>query len=204
MTVSFGKFISGSIGKAVDYDGAAGVQCVDLIKAYLNKCFGIKPGSWGDARRYYERFNDKSWGGYESMKARFTRIANTPDFVPMKGDIGVFGAGISKSHDCGHICICSGEGNVKCFYSYDQNFGSKECRLVCHRYTSEDFLGVLRPKRRVKTLLNVRTGPGTGNPVAGELVTGAFVTVYENKNGFSRIGDGRWVCTKYLEGAGDD
>ena len=33
--ITYNDFISKHIGKAVDYDGVAGVQCVDLAKATI-------------------------------------------------------------------------------------------------------------------------------------------------------------------------
>ena len=44
--MTFDQFISKHLGKAMDYDGVSGVQCVDLIKYYLDEVFGIKPGAW--------------------------------------------------------------------------------------------------------------------------------------------------------------
>ena len=70
------------MGKSIDYDGVSGVQCVDLVKVYMNKVFGLKPGAWGNAKDYYENFNNVS-----ALKNNFTRIANTPEFMPIKGDI---------------------------------------------------------------------------------------------------------------------
>ena len=35
--MTFDSFVKRYIGKAVDYDGVAGVQCVDLVKLYLYK-----------------------------------------------------------------------------------------------------------------------------------------------------------------------
>ena len=40
---TYQEFINYYNGKAIDYDGVAGVQCVDLIKFYLNRVFGINP-----------------------------------------------------------------------------------------------------------------------------------------------------------------
>ena len=51
---------------------------------------------------------------------------------------------------------------------------------------------------KVNTHLNVRKGPGTNYKIVDKLKNGEKVTVYENKNGFSRIGTNRWVSTKYL------
>lgn len=46
--------------------------------------------------------------------------------------------------------------------------------------------------------LNVRSGAGTGYPKIGALTNGSKVTVYEENNGWSRIGDGQWVSSQYL------
>ncbi len=41
MGINFEKFIKKHLGKATDVDGSAGVQCVDLAKAYLKEVFDI-------------------------------------------------------------------------------------------------------------------------------------------------------------------
>lgn len=46
--MTFDSFVKRYIGKAVDYDGVAGVQCVDLVKLYLYNVFGIRAGAWGE------------------------------------------------------------------------------------------------------------------------------------------------------------
>lgn len=140
----YNDFIKKHVGKAMDYDGVAGAQCVDLAKYYLDEVFGIKPGAWGDAHDYYDSFNSVA-----ALKNNFTRIANTPDFVPQKGDIAVWKSSLS-SGGWGHIAICTGEGNTKYFYSYDQNWTGRHdaCAKIKHNYNH--FAGVLRPKDQTK------------------------------------------------------
>lgn len=133
--MNYNEFINTYNGKTFDYDGVAGVQCVDLVKMYLDKVFGIKAGAWGNAKDYYENFNSLP------LRNNFTRIANTPSFVPQKGDIVVWGAGLGNKY--GHIAIATGEGNTSTFYSYDLNWGGKIVKRVQHNY--KGFLGVLRP-----------------------------------------------------------
>lgn len=41
--MNYSEFINKYLGKSTDYDGAYGVQCVDLIKAYLHDVFGTLP-----------------------------------------------------------------------------------------------------------------------------------------------------------------
>lgn len=168
--MNYNEFIKTYKGKSFDYDGVSGVQCVDLVKQYLNKVFGIKPGSWGNAKDYYENYN-----GNKTLKANFTRIANTPEFVPKKGDIAVWGTGLGNKY--GHIAIATGEGTTSYFYSYDLNWNGKTVKKVKHTY--KGFLGVLRAKDQEKITgtakvkfvvgktyttqvnLKVRTGAGT-------------------------------------------
>lgn len=169
--MNYNEFINAYKGKSFDYDGVSGVQCVDLVKQYLNKVFGIKPGSWGNAKDYYEDYNSN-----KTLKANFTRIANTPEFVPKKGDIAVWGTGLGNKY--GHIAIVTGEGTTSYFYSYDLNWNGKTVKKVKHTY--KGFLGVLRAKDQEKITgtinkvkftvgktyttqvnLKVRTGAGT-------------------------------------------
>lgn len=134
--MNYNEFVNTYRGKATDYDGGYGVQCVDLIKLYLDKVFGLKIGAIGNAEAYYRRYSEIS-----VLKNNFTRIANTASFVPKKGDIVIWGQKHSKT---GHIAIATGAGTTSWFNSYDQNWGSKEMKLVRHSYKGID--GVLRPK----------------------------------------------------------
>lgn len=76
--MNYQEFINEYNGKSFDYDGVSGVQCVDLIKMYLDKVFGIKASACGNAKDYYENFNNLP------LKNYFTRIKNTPDLIPQK------------------------------------------------------------------------------------------------------------------------
>lgn len=89
--MNYNEFINIYNGKSFDYDGVAGVQCVDLVKMYLDKVFEIKPGAWGNAKDYYEKYNN-----IENLKKNFNRISNTPSFVPQKGDIVIWGVGLGN------------------------------------------------------------------------------------------------------------
>lgn len=51
---------------------------------------------------------------------------------------------------------------------------------------------------RVNSSLNVRTGPSTGYEIIGSLYNGMVVTVYEERDGWARIGSIEWVCEDYL------
>lgn len=149
------SFFEANIGKSFDYDGVSGIQCVDLIKKYLNDVFGIKAGSWGNAKEYFKSYSKRA-----PLVENFERIKNTPEFIPCFGDICVFDG------EYGHVSICTGvDGTTSKFQSIDLNYGSKKVKTVVHNYTN--FLGVLRPKNLYKvgytaTLLSnvyVRTAP---------------------------------------------
>mgnify|MGYP001026336522 FL=1 len=220
--MNYQEFINTYNGKGFDYDGVSGIQCVDLAKMYLDKVFNIKAGAWGNAKDYYENFNNLP------LKNSFTRIANTPSFVPQKGDIVIWGRGLGNIY--GHIAIATGEGNTHQFYSYDLNWGQKVVHKVLHNY--KGFLGVLRPNDQNKiegnkytpgtykttaSLLNVRTGAGTnypnksynqltanaqaqngklGNSKANGLLKGCTCTVSEVEGNWGKIPSG-WICLDY-------
>ena len=139
--MNYDEFVNTYNGKATDYDGGYGVQCVDLIKLYLDKVFGIKAGAWGNAHAYFDNYNNNT-----ALKNNFNRIANTASFVPIKGDIVVWNT--KQGNGAGHIAIATGEGNTSYFYSYDQNWGKKAMTKVKHTYTNVS--GVLRAKDQTK------------------------------------------------------
>ena len=148
------EFIKTYNGKATDYDKACGVQCVDIAKLYCEKVYGVKCGAFGNAKEWYLNYENNS-----PLKTHFTRIANTPSFVPKKGDIGVFNS--DSKNPYGHICICTGVGNTKTFESYDQNYNGKAMNKNTHTYTN--FLGVLRFKETAVVKILDNTGYKNGN-----------------------------------------
>lgn len=139
--MNYKEFVNTYLGKATDYDGGYGAQCVDLIKLYLDKVFNLKIGAIGNAHVYYDNYDKVA-----ILKNNFTRIANTPDFIPQKGDIVVWST--AQGNGCGHVAIATGEGTTIYFYSYDQNWNGKEMKKVYHNYTN--VLGVLRPNDQSK------------------------------------------------------
>ena len=51
----------------------------------------------------------------------------------------------------------------------------------------------------VKTVLNVRSGAGKEYPVVKQLDNGSDVDVYEQANGWGRIGANEWVMLEFLK-----
>lgn len=136
----FDKYFAERIGVGIDYDGN-GVYCFDLANDYSINLIGGKQ-FWGDgAYEIYTNFAN------QPGKELYERIPNTPEFVPQKGDIMVWGQGIGQ---WGHVAICTGEGDTTWFNSYEQNWGGKNepVELIKHNYNH--VLGVLRPKDQTK------------------------------------------------------
>ena len=192
-------------GKKIDYDGVYKNQCVDLIKQYEFDVMCIIPEAVGDAKDYYLNFENKKF-----LKNHFIKIPNTPDYVPLKGDVVVFGGG-----KYGHICIATGEGNTSYFYSYDQNVGGnlEPVQRCWHNY--KNCLGALRPKTLggnftpyivsvICDVLNVRKSPTLSARVTTQVKRGgAFTIIDEVKaDGYTwgklKSGAG-WIALKYTK-----
>lgn len=136
----FDKYFAERIGVGIDYDGN-GVYCFDLANDYSINLIGGKQFLGDGAYEIYTNFDN------QPGKELYERIPNTPEFVPQKGDIMVWGQGIGK---WGHVAICTGEGDTTWFESYEQNWGGKNepVELIKHNYNH--VLGVLRPKDQTK------------------------------------------------------
>lgn len=190
-------------GKKIDWDQTANVQCVDLIKAMLECCFGVpcKKGQapWGNAEAYYRCFNTKSWGGYDKLQPWLFRIKNTKEFVPLEGDICVWGKNYSDNHDCGHIAIATGTGDTKTFKVWEQNRTGKNDGVALNNQTyGKDFKGVLRPYYKTTAgSLNVRSSPTTESNIVNVLLFNTKIAITEVKNGFGKIGENQWVLLGY-------
>lgn len=184
--MTFTQFYKRYKNKHVDYDRVCGNQCVDLAKAFLKDCFNVSPGAWGNAVDYYTNYS-----AHKPLIANFERIANNPTFVPMQGDIVVWGTKIGQY---GHIAVATGNGNTKWFESFDQNWprGSK-CKKVKHIYYG--VLGVLRPKQRGK--LFEYPDPKIGSTITLTYVRGVYKGAGSN-TGRKKIkdltADGRKNC----------
>ena len=196
-------FLKWANGKKLDYDGVPSqpYQCVDEIKFYLEKCYGIKNFSFttnknphGYAKGLWYNFDD-----YPQLKGKFIKIKNTPDFVPQKGVIVEWGTYDGVTGVAGHTAIALGKGNRSTFYSLDQNWGGKYyCAEIKHNY--KGVLGVIRPLLKCTTAnLNVRSGAGTNHPVVDELPKGTLVKPLEYKGNWARIGENKWCSAKYLD-----
>lgn len=117
-------------------DASNKYQCFDLAVAWLD-WLGL-PRTFNHLYAYsiYENATD-------GTKANFTLYPNSPDFVPLEGDVAVWGKAYNGT--AGHVGICTGEGNTDWFNCFVQNdpLGS-----VSHvkKYSYGAISGFLRPK----------------------------------------------------------
>lgn len=134
------QFITKWNGKEADWDGFYEGQCVDLFRYYCDEVLKTTQpdGVWGAANFWTEFDTDPI------LKANFTKIPNSPDFVPQKGDVMVWN--FNAGGGFGHIGMCTGENTgLQFFKSFDQNWIKLSvCEVVNHNYNN--VYGVLRPK----------------------------------------------------------
>jgi len=127
------EFITKYKGKGIDFDGHYGFQCVDLYRQYVQEALGFpqSPGVTGAK---------DIWTSY--LSEYYDRIPNTPDGVPEKGDIMIWGSSYGQY---GHVAIVT-SATTSYFNCFSQNdpIGSL---CVIKKYTNwNPVLGWLHPK----------------------------------------------------------
>ena len=218
--MTYDEFIKKHKGVAVDIDGAAKAQCVDLATAYFYEVFNSKiKNFWFDAHHFWDLFDNNAW-----LKKNMTKIENKPETVPQKGDVAVWKGSLNGGW--GHIAICTGEGDTNYFYSYDQNWTGNHdaCTKIKHNYNH--IAGFLRPKDQSKIKkeatssaagkkttytdyyvtatdkLNYRTS--INGTIKGAYKKGTKITVIDGSNKtvngtvWVKTKDKYWVAKKYL------
>jgi hypothetical protein len=150
--MTYSEFVKKYLGKAIDYDGTSGVQCVDLAKLYIDKVIGAKPQAIGDAYCYYQDFSETY------LKKYFTRIKYKNGVKSQRGDLVVWGQKYNGTSKYGHIAIATGEQTKKTIITYDENFGEKEMQRVSHNLKGLD--GFLRPinQKNIAVAPNILNG----------------------------------------------
>lgn len=168
--MTFDEYFKSVNGKGVDFDGNYGVQCFDLVNDYADKVLGCKPFVGLYAWQIYTDF------AAQPSSERYTRIANTPDFVPLKGDIVVWAQSLNGK--AGHCAVATGDGDTKTFTSYEQNWTGKNdpCTIVKHDYSH--VLGVLRPKEQANI---------TGKAAKQVTVKGIDVSMHQGNIDFAKV-----------------
>ena len=123
--MSFDDFIWQNYGAYLDFDGYAGPQCVDLYRYYLRDVLSVPqtPPVKG-ANQIFDN----------APAATFLKIVNTPNGVPIKGDIMIWNTNAGGGY--GHVGIVR-TANVNSFTSFDQNWPTGSvCKKVLHNYNN--------------------------------------------------------------------
>ena len=119
-------WVQSQVGKALDYDGVYGAQCVDLIKYYYDY-LGCASYARGNGPDYATNALPSGW----------TRLKGAQ---PRLGDILVYTGGYNNY---GHVAIYESD-----YVSYHQNFNGKQyvVRATCkYNALNNPYWGVIRP-----------------------------------------------------------
>ena len=171
MTKTFDKWVNDVIGKQLDLDNCAGVQCVDVAHSFMRDVLGLPIQARGNAVDYWKN-------PIKQLKDNFKFVKNTPAYIPKKGVMVVFDA--TSTNPYGHIAVTTDKCTKTVLQIIEQNCSVKTCRIHDHTYTN--LCGFLEPKNRstidVKpvtafkkgnytliTNVNVRTGAGTKHAI---------------------------------------
>jgi hypothetical protein len=131
------EFVTTYNGKKVDFDKQYGNQCVDLFRQYVKDVLKTPQpkGVIGAKEFWSNRTSDPVLISY------YTPYVNTPEFIPLAGDVVIWGP--TNYNEYGHVAIFL-EGGVNSFKSFDQNYPTlyHPCAVTTHSY--KDVLGVLR------------------------------------------------------------
>lgn len=125
------QWIMSKENQSLDYDGAYGAQCVDLIKYYYVEFFGLSQ-PFGNGKDYATNTIPTNW----------SRIEYTPGFVPETGDIAVW----TTNSTYGHVAIVL-DGDKDGFNALNQNINGSPCIQYRTNYNvTKGFWGFIRPQ----------------------------------------------------------
>lgn len=120
-------WVKSQLGKALDYDGVYGAQCVDLIKYYYDY-LGCASYARGNGADYVSNTLPSGWARYQGAQ-------------PQPGDILVYSGNTSNPY--GHVAIYESD-----YVTYHQNFnGNQYVVKFTGKYNScaNPYWGVVRP-----------------------------------------------------------
>ncbi len=148
--ITFDQFIIEWNNKGIDFDGAYGDQCMDLMHQYIVEVLGLTDGkilTAPIARTVYENFSNIYGNQY------FTKIPNTPNGIPADGDIifwkdpyGWYYNSITKKYEyAGHVGMSKGS-NINNVVAFEQNNPSgTKSHIQIHTDLYKGVLGWLHP-----------------------------------------------------------
>jgi surface antigen len=130
-------FVKKYQGKAWDYDGAYGAQCVDLF-SYFNRDVVKAPRVYGNAKDLYKN----------ASSSKYQKLS--PSSTPRKGDVAVWSGKKPYSGGYGHVAIVLSDVNKSTIKTLAQNIwiGGRTVTKASVVNDSKSYLvGYLRPKK---------------------------------------------------------
>lgn len=131
-------FVNYYLGEKVDYDGAYGVQCVDLYRMFIKKVlrYPQHTGAVQGAKDLYLK--------HEQLPKQMSIFNKIETKAPQIGDVCVWGA--TSKNPYGHVAICLGytEENHQLLV-FEQDGFKRDGAKVASR-NPDTMLGVLRFK----------------------------------------------------------
>lgn len=179
--------------KAVDFDGAYGAQCVDLVQFYNRDVVGGGRFS-GNAKDIFGQRSDK-----------YTWVRNSLFGVPPAGAILVWGSSVGGGY--GDVAIAQPGSNVFTIKAFGQNYPYG----TVSQFQNRNYNGLIGwgiPKTAVQPAppagggryqairnVNVRTAPGVNAPLTGSriLYTGQWFDAAGTVAGDNVGGNNVWV-----------
>lgn len=133
------EFFTKYNGKGIDFDGAYGPQCMDLMNQFVVEVFGDTSGQLRAPTAY------QSW---LKNSPDYEKIHYQPGRTPQEGDVVYWSDTYIKG--TGHVAVATNKANQSVFTSSDQNWpvGS-----LCH-YQEHTYNGVVGWKRRKRQQQN--------------------------------------------------
>lgn len=135
--MNYDQFIANYLGKAIDWDGVYGAQCVDLVAQYCAD--NGKPVAYANAA---------DWWRHPALVNDFDFIDNNPNDpnqLPNRGDIVVFNGNQPGSGGYGHIDIYDMRTGSATWQGLDQNWGGQYVKFVPNHVWTY-VIGWIRPK----------------------------------------------------------
>lgn len=178
------------------YNGKRVHDCAGLIKGYL---WSATPTS----APVYKSSQDVGATGFYTKASKKGKISSFPK---RNGTLVFKGKNSTMTHVgvyCdGYIIHAKGHayGVVKEKYQASNWTHWAQCNWITDDYEPKPTPTPTSKKYKViaKNGLNVRTGASTKNSVVKTLKYGTVVTVYEQKNGWGRIGTAQWCSMTFL------
>lgn len=130
-------FVSAYNGRAVDFDGVYGAQCVDLFNFYHRDTLGIGAIPWTPYA--YQLWTRNDLG---PINSNYDKVS--PGAAAQKGDVAVYSSDLPGSYGAGHVAIVLADRGST-LDVFHQNWGGAYAHT--QSISKGNLLGYLRPRR---------------------------------------------------------